>query len=209
MTDQTRDSYTAIAVEYAELVRAEMGGKPLDRAMVGAFADLVRGQGQVADIGCGTGNATGQLHKLGVDVFGVDLSPGMLAVARKDLPEVRFFEGSMLELDIPDESLAGLVAWYSTIHVADELLPRALAEFHRVLRPGGHALLAFQVGDEPLHLTEGLGHQIDLLFHRRRPEKMAELLKAAGLVTHARLVREPENERTPQAFLLARKDLTG
>ncbi|MBB5081623.1 class I SAM-dependent methyltransferase [Nonomuraea endophytica] len=205
---RTRTSYDAIAVEYDELARDEMDRKPLDRAMAGAFADLVRGRGPVVDVGCGTGNLTRFLHERGVEVFGVDLSPGMLALAGKTLPDVRFVEGSMLDLPVPDSSVVGVAAWYSTIHIPDELLPQALAEFHRVLAPGGYALLAFQVGEEPLHLTDALGHQIDLLFHRRRAEQMARLLRAAGLPTHARLEREPEDERAPQAFLLARKDVT-
>jgi hypothetical protein len=116
----------------------------------------------------------------------------------------------MLSLDRPDGSLGGILAWYSTIHIPYERLPDVFAEFHRALAPGGHVLLAFQIGDEPLHLTEALGHAISLDFHRRPPERVAGLLTRAGLDVRARLVREPDDagdftERTPQAFLLARK----
>jgi hypothetical protein len=79
-----------------------------------------------------------------------------------------------------------------------------------VLAPGGYLLLAFQVGDEVSHRTEAAGHAISLDFHRRQPGHVAELLNQAGLVVHARLLREPDDhgdfpESTRQAFLLARK----
>jgi ubiquinone/menaquinone biosynthesis C-methylase UbiE len=134
----------------------------------------------------------------------------MVAVARQAHPELRFDVGSMLGLHQPDGTLGGILAWYSIIHIPQGRLPDVFTEFHRVLAPGGHVLLAFQVGDEPLHLTEALGHKVSLDFHRRQPEYVAGLLTQAGLDVRARLVREPDDggdftERTPQAFLLARK----
>lgn len=208
----TRTSYDALAGDYVAFAADELGQMPLERAMLASFAELVGATGPVADIGCGTGRVTGHLRSLGLDVFGVDLSPGMLAEARAAHPDARFVEGSMLELDIPDGSLAGVLAWYSTIHVPDEQLPKAFAEFARVLAPGGWALLAFQVGDEPLRLTEALGHTVALDFHRRQPEVVAGLLDAAGIPVQARLVREPKlvrlggeerMESGPRAYLLA------
>jgi SAM-dependent methyltransferase len=204
----TRSSYDALAVAYAEHFRDAMTTRPWDRAVLAVFAELVRtgSRGLVADVGCGTGWTTGHLHGLGVDVFGVDLSPGMLAVARRSHPGMRFEVGSMLALDLDDGVLGGLVASYSTIHVPDEGLPGVLAEFARVLAPGGHVLLAFQVGDGALHMTEALGHTVELTFHRRWPDEMAELLAQAGLPVRARMLREPEEgERTAQAYLVARK----
>ncbi|MDQ3785919.1 MAG: class I SAM-dependent methyltransferase, partial [Actinomycetota bacterium] len=137
---------------------------------------------------------------------GVDLSPGMLAVARTTCPDVDFAEASMLTLPHDDATFAGVVAWYSTIHVPDDLLPTALAELARVLRPGGHLLLGFQVGDEPRHMTSALGHELDLVFHRRRPERMAALLADAGVPVRVTTVRSAQDgELTDQAFLVAGK----
>jgi SAM-dependent methyltransferase len=201
----TRASYDTLAVDVAVHWRDELAQRPLDRAMLAVFAELVR-TGPVGDVGCGTGRVTGHLHALGLDVFGIDLSPGMIDIARRTLPLVRFEVGSMTALDLPDATLAGLVAYYSIIHIPEELLPHVLAEFHRVLAPGGHALLTFQVGDEPLHLTEAFDHAISLDFHRRRPEHVAALLSETGLEVRAQAMREPEpGERTPHAYLIARK----
>ncbi|MEU5790094.1 class I SAM-dependent methyltransferase [Micromonospora purpureochromogenes] len=208
----TRTSYDTMVADYVEFVRDELAARPLDRAILAAFAELVLadGGGPVLEVGCGPGRITRHLHDLGLDAAGLDLSPGMIAQARRDHPDLRFTEGSMLELDLPDGALAGLVAWYSVIHLPDDRLPAAFAEFHRVLAPGGHLLLAFQVGDEPVHRTDAWGRSVSLTFHRRRPERVAALLEAAGMVVQARMRREPQQlgewrEPTPQAYLLARR----
>jgi SAM-dependent methyltransferase len=208
----TRASYDAVAADYAERFRDELASRSLDRAMLAAFAEHVQdaAAGPVADIGCGTGRTTAHLHDLGVAVSGIDLSPEMVAGARQAYPGLRFEVGSMLDLDLPDGGVGGILAWYSTIHIPDERLPDVFTEFHRVLAPGGYLLLAFQVGDEPLHLTEALGRPVSLDFHRRQPDRVAGLLAQAGMAVQAELLREPDHdgdypERTPQAFLLARK----
>ncbi len=208
----TRASYDAIATDYAKRFRDELAAKPLDRAMLAGFAELVRasGTGPVADIGCGPGRVTGYLNDLGLPVFGIDLSPEMIAAARRTYPGLRFEVGSMLALELPDAALGGVLAWYSVIHIPDERVPEAFAEFCRVLAPGGLVLLAFQVGDEVEHVAESRGHPVALDYHLRRPEWVAELLDQAGLVVRAQLLREPDDdgdfpEPEPQAFLLARK----
>ena len=205
-----RASYDAIAHDYADLFRDEVPDKPLDRALFGAFADLVRaaGGGRVADVGCGPGHVTAHLRGLGLDAVGIDLSPGMVAVARRDNPGVPFDVGSMTALDLPDRSLGGVLSWYSIVNVPTGELPGVFAEFSRVLRPGGELLLACQTGSEELHATEWLGHPVSLSLYPRPPELLVELLAGAGLVVHAQLLRQPDAsglERGPRIHLMARR----
>ena len=208
----TRASYDAVAADYAVWIREELAARPLDRALLAGFVELVQtaGAGPIADIGCGSGRVTAHLHGLGATAFGMDLSPRMVAEARRTYPGLRFDVGSMLALDLPDHSVGGVVAWYSTIHIPDERLPRVFAEFCRVLAPGGQLLLAFKVGDGVSHRAEAAGHVVSLDFHARQPDRVAELLSQAGLVVRATVLREPDDhgdfpERTQQGFLFASK----
>lgn len=208
--ERTRDGYDAMAEAYVTHFGHHLDGKPVELGLLAAFASLVRATGNpaVVDVGCGTGVATGMLRDHGVEPIGIDLSPNMIEQASLRLPDLEFAVGSMTDLDLPDSHFGGVCAWYSTIHVPDSHLRQAFSEFHRVLTPGGYVLLAFQVGDQPRHLTDAFGESVDLLFHRRRPAAVAAELAAVGLPTYAQTVRESDDdgvEPTPQAFLIARK----
>jgi SAM-dependent methyltransferase len=201
--DATRRSYDAVASTYAALFGAELAGKPLDRALLAAFAETV--SGPVADLGCGPGHVTAHLYDLGCQAFGVDLSPEMVAVARRTYPAVSFSRGDMTRLDITPGSVGGIVAFYSTIHLPPDLLPVALAEFARVLAPGGQVLLAFQTGaGEVRHQTDWHGHAVALDHYRRTPAEVTARLATAGLHVHSTLTRDPlPSESAQRCYLLA------
>jgi SAM-dependent methyltransferase len=205
---EARVAYDIVAADYAERSKEALAEAPLERALLGTFAELVRagGGGPVADVGCGPGRITTYLDSLGLDVTGIDLSPGMIEVARRAYPGLEFRLGTMADLDVKDGALGGLVAWYSIIHTPPELLPAVFAEFARVLAPGGHLLLAFQAGDERVHIEQAFGHEVSVHAYRLSPDRIVELLAEAGIVLGTRVVREPEGrEKTPQAWLMARK----
>jgi SAM-dependent methyltransferase len=117
--------------------------------MLAGSAGLLHGDGVVADVGCGTGATSRMLADFGLDVLGIDLSPNMLGEARHRNPDLRFQVGSMTDLDFDDGHFEGICAWYSVIHIPDDQLPQVMSEFHRVPRPGGWVLRAFQVGEQP------------------------------------------------------------
>jgi len=203
----TRTSYDAVAADYADLVREAIGREHYIRAALALFAESVRdaGGGPVADIGCGPGHVTAHLNALGLDAFGIDLSPGMIDVARRDHPGLRFEVGSMTDLHLADASVAGVVAWQSLIHVPDGEVPRVLGQFHRVVRPGGPLQLLFHVGDVSRLKTEGYGgHPMRVHVHRRRPERVVAWLREAGFEVEAQLLLGLD-EGASQVVLFARR----
>ena len=210
--EPVRSAYDTVAVDYARLLPGMSAEAPLDIAMIGTFVDSLRdaGLGPVVDVGCGTGRVTAHLSALGVEVSGIDLSPGMIDVARARCRHLRFEVGSMTGLELPDGSLGGLVAWYSIIHTPPERLPTVFAEFFRVLAPGGHLLLGFQVGHERRRMTRAYGHDVSCDAYRLQPGVIADLLTRAGFDVHTRLLREAQGEweNSPQASLLARRPAT-
>src|SRR5690349_6768110 len=174
------ESYDLVAKQYAERFFDELDGKPFDRDLLDRFADVVRGRGKVCDVGCGPGQIARYLHARGVDVFGADIAPEMVAVARHLNPSIPFEQADVLALDVPDSSLAGIVAFYSLIHLARSLVPRALDEMRRVLRPGGVCFIAFHGGEGELHADEFLGRTVSIDVSLFQPAEMQTFLEGAG-----------------------------
>lgn len=206
--DSVRNAYDTVAADYSELLRTALTSKPFDRAMLVAFAELIKtgSLGRVADLGCGPGHVTAFLHGQGLNVFGMDLSSEMVAIAKKDYPELGFDVGSMRALALGNGTLGGITAWYSIIHTPPAQLPATFEEFSRVLVEGGYLALAFQVGSERVHIEQGYGHSVSLDAYRIDPNETTDLLASAGLIVKARLIREPDSsEKVSQAYLLAQK----
>jgi len=203
----TRTSYDTVAVDYAARMRDALDGKPYLQAALALFADAVRdaGGGPVADVGCGPGHVTAHLRNLGVDAFGIDISPGMLRVARSEHPGLRFEVGSMTDLDLPDASIAGALAFWSLIHVPDDAVPTVLDGFRRALRPGAPLLIGFHVGDGSRLKTQGYGgHPMKVHIHRRRPAQVSTWLREAGFEVETEMLLDPEGS-APGAILFARR----
>lgn len=200
----TADAYDTVAVRYAELARNELDALPLDRALLAAFAETVRtsGPGPVAELGCGPGRVTAHLRDLGLDVFGVDLSPVMIDLARETYPDLRFEVGSMSALDVADGQLKGIASWYSVIHTPPRDLPLYFAEFRRVLADDGTLLLAFFEAEG--ESTSAFDHKVATAY-RWRIDDLAGLAGEAGFTEVGRMLREPrEEERFRRGHLLMR-----
>ncbi|MEU4572652.1 MULTISPECIES: class I SAM-dependent methyltransferase [Nonomuraea] len=203
----TADAYDAVADIYADFVRDSLDRQPLDRAIIAAFAELVRAAGPrpVVEAGCGPGYVTAHLRDLGLDASGVDLSAELIRIARRDHPGLRFEVGSMGAVDAADGELGGLLSWYSLIHTPPAELPPYLAEFRRVVAPGGHLLLGFFESD---------GGPVSQFDHKVTPayrwpiDELADLARKEGFVEVARMSREPvEGERFRHGrLLMARPD---
>lgn len=201
---RTRLAYDTVAEAYARLLADDLAGATWDRDVLAAFARAVP-PGPVLDAGCGPGRITAHLAGGGLTVHGLDLSPRMVAVARRTHPDLRFDVGSLTALPEPDGGLAGALAWYSLIHLDPAGRSTALAELRRVLAPGGLLLVAFQVGTDHLRRTTAYGQAVRLDVWRLDPDAVADQLRASGFEVVQRWDR-PANRRetTAQTALLAR-----
>lgn len=205
--DEVARGYDSLAQAYAERFFHEFDGKPLDRALLDLFVDEVRGRGHVADVGCGPGHLARYLHERGVDVVGIDLSPGMTRLAKQLSPDISFETGSMLAMTALDGSFAGLAAFYAIVHLSRDEVRSALVEFRRVLAPGAPLLLSFHLGDERVHLDELLGVAVSLDFYFFPRPFIEASLRAAGLELDFWVERRPYPTEHPstRAYVCARR----
>ncbi|MFY9712608.1 MAG: class I SAM-dependent methyltransferase [Microbacterium sp.] len=186
----TRDSDTAIAAaydaraaEYLDLAGRIDQMESVDRDLIARWRDAT--PGTLLDAGCGPGHWTEFLHGGDREVVGIDLSAEFLASARTAFPHLRFLDGTFRGLPFPDGSVGGILSWYSLIHSPPVDVPAALAEFARVLAPGGSLLLGFFDG-EP---REQFAHAV-LPAWFWSADALAELLADAGFDVVERERRE-------------------
>jgi ubiquinone/menaquinone biosynthesis C-methylase UbiE len=211
--DPVRTSYDRVARRYADEIGPELAAKPVDRALYALFAELVGEGAKVGDVGCGPGHVTAYLAKLGLHPVGVDISPGMVDVARERYPWLEFAVGTFAQLPAEDRSWTGAVAPYSVIHVEPADRPAAWRELARVLRPGGYLMVAFHIEapDQPVGSVERVrdwfGYDVDLRFHYLDPAEVTVELRDAGFDLVARTDREPDPDveyASRRSYLLAR-----
>jgi SAM-dependent methyltransferase len=208
-SNEVSASYDRVADEYSRRIHTELAHKPFDRELLDGFATRVKSHGPVADLGCGPGMVAAYLAAQGVtDVFGIDLSPKMIAHATGLYPGLDFRVGDFSALEAPDNSWAGITAFYSLIHTPRDEVQAVLREFHRVLAPGGLLLLAFHVGKEVRHASEWWGTAVDIDFVFFETGEMLTYVWNAGFDSELDVEREPYPDielQTRRAYILARK----
>ena len=209
-TDELRAAHDALAELYAERLAHVLDEMPVERAVLGLFRDLVLDSEvgvSVGDVGCGSGRLAPVLASYGLDPHGVDLSPEMVRVARRDFPGFRFDVADARALPFPDDSLAGALCWYSLMYLSTADRPCAFDELARVVRPGGHLAMAFKVGDDAVRRagrTLDLGIEFDVYWHSMSEVEQRVTDAGFRVVFTAGRPADPD-EAQPQGYLVAQR----
>ena len=194
-----RDAYSSKSAQYIDLVE---GGWPDDEDDTALIRRHLTGlAGTVLDLGCGPGHWTAHLHSRGAQVIGVDLVPDFVAHARATHPGPEFRLGSMTEVDVPDHSVAGILAWYSTIHLSPPELDRALVEFRRLLTPAGVLVAGFFDSDDGVAAFD---HKITTAYRWPMDVFATHLADAGFSVLERSSHRSPERPDRTYAAIAAR-----
>ncbi|MET8090876.1 methyltransferase domain-containing protein [Micromonospora sp. NPDC005220] len=195
-SDTVRQAYTSVAELYISLFGTREQVHPDDLAFIQRH--LAGRPGPVLDLGCGPGHITGYLRALGVDAAGIDLVPEFIAHARAAHPDVEFQLGSLERLDVADESIDGILAWYSLIHLPPPELDGVLKEFRRVLTPAGRLVLGTFSADE----VGAFDHKVATAY-RWPLDEFSERLTQAGFREVERLPRPGDDQHRPHAAMAA------
>ncbi|MGC0327667.1 SAM-dependent methyltransferase [Streptomyces sp. SAI-170] len=138
---------------------------------------------RVLDLGCGTGLPTArQLADGGCAVVGVDLSDGMVELARRNVPEAEFHRADIADLR-PDGPLDlgrfdAVAAFFSLLMLPRAEIPLALKTIHGLLEPGGLLVLSMVEADVDDFAIPFLGSTIRVTGYLR--DTLREVVEAAG-----------------------------
>jgi ubiquinone/menaquinone biosynthesis C-methylase UbiE len=149
---------------------------------------------RVLDVGCGTGVVTRLAAEcVGVagNVVGLDVTPGMLAVARSQTPpgiSIDWYEATAESMPLPDEAFDAALCQMALQFIPDKMA--ALREMRRVLDRGGRVLVTLPGPKPPLFaiMTDALARHLspeaasfgDLVFSMHDVDEISELMRSAG-----------------------------
>lgn len=129
---------------------------------------------KVLDVGCGTGRLIRFMIESGAEVSGVDISEGMLKIARKNFPEIEFFKTEVENLPFEDNSFDLVVAVFVIVHLKD--LNGFFSEVYRILKDGGIFILTNINQRKAPKLKLKGGVEIVIESHYHRPEDVLKKL---------------------------------
>ncbi|WP_433688882.1 class I SAM-dependent DNA methyltransferase [Micromonospora carbonacea] len=195
-TEQVRRAYASVAELYIGLFGTTRQTHADDLAFIERH--LAGRPGPVLDLGCGPGHLTAHLRSLGTDATGVDMVGEFVDHARAAHPGGRYLLGSMERLAVADHRVAGILAWGSVIHLPPPDLDGVLAEFRRVIAPGGRLVVGIFVGDE----VAAFDHKVVTAWRWPVDEFCARLARA-GFTEVERLHQPGDATRRPHAAVAA------
>ena len=103
--------------------------------------------GRIVDMGSGLGQWVAFLAGSGYAAAGVDYSAPLIATARERHRELEWIQGPMEKVPLPDASVDAVISWGVIEHRRGGP-QRALAEFRRLIRPGGHVFVTVPIDTE-------------------------------------------------------------
>lgn len=201
--------YNTVADDYAAERKDELYQKHLDSLLLKEFAAVVKDKGPCGDFGCGPGQTTKFLYDLGVrNITGIDLSPAMVAAAKKLFPPIAFETGDLLQIGYPASHFGSALAFYSIVHFTKEQTKTCFEEIKRVLKPGGEFLLSFHAGDEVVHFDKAHDKEVDVDLVFFPADVIVALLAETGFTIVDAIERRPYEEveyPSRRAYVWARK----
>ena len=196
-----KEGYNTIAKRYLD----ERTRDSEDVHLLDDFIQRLPADAKVLDAGCGAGIPIGQMLSEHFELTGVDFSEAQIKLARKNVPNGKFLCEDMTKLNFPENTFDGITSYYAIIHIPREEHQPLLANFHRMLKPGGIALLCLGAEDLIDDIDENyLGTR--MYWSHYDTETYLKMLKDCGFsIVWARRVADETCEGAGHLFVLAQK----
>lgn len=195
--DAVRTAYSDRADEYTAALGSISAVDPPDIRFISEWA--ARCSGPLIDAGCGPGHWTHLLTQLGSDVEGVDLVPAFIELAKTRFPTASYRVARLDFLGTPDLAAAGILAWYSLIHLEPTRMRTVLQEFRRCLREDGTLVIGFFASAR----LEPFPHTVTTAYSWPVQELTRHVENAGFVVRHAHTRPNPPRPDRQHGVLMA------
>ncbi len=184
LISEMRRSYDLAGEHYFQLFHDDILEHEYDQQLLLSFVGSLRNKPVICDMGCGP---AGQYGGFVIDkceaVYGLDISPNNLVLAQQKFPSLAGRCEDMLNTAFPDGELDGIISFYALFHIPKEKTDELFLEFHRILKPGGRALIVTHKGDMDETLTRIWGRDdLSILANFHREAELAGPASAAGFI---------------------------
>lgn len=146
----------------------------------------------VLDVGCGAGDFTNYLHKLGIQAKGIDFSNKMLSIARKKYPDIEFENADICEYKTTN-LYDGIFTKDMLFHLADEDIVKTLRKFKKMLKPDGRICIILEMPQKAGEqiLVEELDQNYKIYYNYLTPQKLKNLLEQENItINDIKIVEE-------------------
>jgi len=191
MMKKDQSSHTASVYDKIARVYQDTFDEPTD--FIEEFIEMVPGNGAILDVGCGVGTDSVFLHDKGFHVIGIDLSSGMIEIARNRHPKIEFRIEDLREPKFPDCSFEGIIGSFSLIHIPKEDVPATLSKYNKLLKENSVLFLVLQGGpSEELFVDEPYKPEEKTFLNIFSEAEIKKELEKAGFAVVKMKDRPPE-----------------
>lgn len=196
-----RKGYDKIANDYL----AERNEDLEEMSFLPEFSSYIPKDGRVLDVGCGGGVPFTKYLSEQFEVIGIDISEKQIELAKKNAPNTTLYCMDMTNLKFTNDYFDGLLAYYSIIHVPRNEQQDLLANFYRMLKPNGVALLSLHSSDDPeSYYDDFFGEK--MYWSGFDAETNLRILREIGFkIIWSKLVADSLSEEYKHLFVLLRK----
>jgi len=198
--NETIKTYNKIAVQYSSFYSSL---EPIQE-VIDFFIENVGGK-NILDVGCASGRDAKYFFEHGFNVTGIDLSEKFIELAKKNVPQVNFFQMDLRSLDFPENSFDGLWVCMSFLHVPKKQGLATLQGFYKVLKSNGLLHISVKEGNEELFIASKSCDNAQRFFANYSLPELKLVVEKAGFKIINEMTLQHVNDKTNVFHLFARK----
>jgi len=195
-----KDAYDKIGPNYQATRRVDSQ----DVLNLHILTDRLKKGESVLDAGCGSGHPVTQILAKNFQVTGVDFSLQQTRSANAELHNARFVCADLAHIPFRDSTFDAIVCFYALIHIPREEHRDVILNFHRILKPKGHAFICMGAGDLPTDTAEYLGQKM-FWSHYDKKTNLEILERSHFAVLWSDIVVDPIDSKAAHLFALTEK----